>query len=263
MLIVPLRDRLSPDQWAAWNGIMRAALDLVRDGDPADPWLFHGTTAIQAGWVLRDGFSPSQLTGSAGMGFPSAEGVHWGHPSVASSFAGKWADSDNPPLLFAARASSVAASTPDGILRPDVFACSDCGCPRSYPDGLDHGHPDVPDYVLGAAGSLDGLEETEAGGLDVRDWQQSLACSGALTAPGGRHVPYLIMMAIPPDLPCHPDAAGRRSGRLAAKPPEWQRRYGAFVPPGMEASLDPRDADGARDVMTADDAMVRVFSPSP
>ena len=249
VFVTPLRDRIGREQREAWNVIQRAAFDLVRDGDPGDPWLFHGTCAISAGWILRDGFRPMHLHGAAGRGFPCGEGVYWGHPAVAASFAERWADSDNLPLLFAARSSAVAFSTPDGRIRPDYFACTDAGCPRAYPDGMDFGDPGIPGYDLGPAASLHGLAPAGEGGLAVGNWRQSLALSGAVTAPGGRHVPEFAMLAVSPELPCHPDAGRSRAMRLAERPEEWRRAYGDFVPPGMERSVDPRSADGARAVL--------------
>lgn len=247
MWIVPLHERLHPEQWTAWQGIQHAALELLRDGDLDDPWLFHGTAAIQAGWVLRNGFEPQHLFGAMGHGLPLEEGVYWGHPAIAAHFAERAADTDNLPAIFAARASDVARSTPDGLLHPDYFAAAEQGCPRSYPDGLRYDSPELPSYRLGTAGDCSRLPPNENGGIVPETWQQSLAAAGAVTAPDGRHVPHLALLCIPGHLPHHPDAAHRRIRRLAETHPLLrQARHGGQLPPGMEHSLDPRDTRGAR-----------------
>ena len=250
MWVPPLKEQLGPDLWHAWDTLKQQAFDLLgTDQDSEDPWLFHGTNAIRAGNILKDGFTPATLF-SANRTFPTTYGVYWGHPAIAASFAERFAAADNPPVIFAARASVVAMSTPDGVLRPDNFACEASGCPRSYPDGLDHESAAVPAYRMDAVAELAGLPPTEDGGRIVRTWQQSLCLSGAITAPDGRHVPELVLFAARDDVTLTSDATKLRGNRLRplSGMPDRLAKLD-LIAPGMELSIDPRMAVGARAVI--------------
>ena len=238
MFLRPTKDIIGQGPWHSWQASLRSAYAALGH-ETDDPILFHGTNAVSAGWILRDGFTPQHLFSMPCDRAPCMEGVYWGHPSVAAAFAVTHIRADSMPVLLAARASDVAASTPDGILRPDWFACMDAGCPRVWPDGMDWDSEGThPYFPMLSDRPYDDVEPT--------GWQQSLAWSGCVTAPDGRHVPNLVLLL--PECEWTADARLSRALVSSDAPIPWGRRFGQELPPGMESSMNPRATCGARTV---------------
>lgn len=181
--------------WQAFLDRMRAIEMAERDG--ADPWLFHGTSAIRAAWIRREGFRPSSLLiqadeNPARPGDPlAAQGVNWGTLNVAAWAAGRAAANDDPPAILAARLSALARA---GALVPDHYALG-TGCTggrgiyddRPYPDGEPPADP---------------------------DWREGLRWSGAIGVVGCARVAGMTFHEPLRDVPVHPDweEARRRRG---------------------------------------------------
>lgn len=76
--------------------------------EASDPWVFHGTSALKAAWIRREGFR--------GL---CADGVFWGRAAVATYFARNNSidHADDRPVVIACRLSKVLAS---GKAGPDI-----------------------------------------------------------------------------------------------------------------------------------------------
>lgn len=168
-------DNLTPAQRQAWDTYLdglRALEESARETD--DPWLFHGTSAINAAWIEREGFKPSLIRvypeGAAidPENPPPSEGVHWGTVNVAQWAAERASRySDDPPVILAARLSDLRAA---GDLMPDYQALE---------EGCSHG---------GSGRPYDNWDCADEGQSATYDWKRSLAVSGCVAVTGAAHI---------------------------------------------------------------------------
>ena len=211
MLVTPLNVLLTKPQKQHWDDLL-AHWRAVEATESEDPWVFHGTSCLRAGWIERDGFDPSHI-GEAGPG------VHWGSVNIAECFALRHIRYDDPPALLAARLSDVLAS---GIAVPDMAAV---------------------EQPMGEPFAVPFREWIE--GTEITSWNDTYELLGAFGILGGRHVANLRVLALP-NFPLHPEAVEARIERLD------DLAKGGFladitvaVPPGLEYPDHPDIADSS------------------
>ncbi len=198
-------------RWDAFVGRMRVIEAEERDGE--DPWLFHGTSAIRAAWIRREGFRPTFLLvqpehrprPDEPMG---ANGVNWGTVNVAAWAADRASANDDPPVMLAARLSDLRRA---GILAPDHFAIQN-GC-------------------SGGRGAYDDRRCPEGEPPVDPGWREGLAWSGALGVIGCVRVDGMAFHEPLADVAVHPGWAEARAER--AKGSGRARPSDRMPPPGM------------------------------
>lgn len=193
-------DNLTPEQKSRWNaGLddLRRVEEEARESD--DPWYFHGTSAIAAAWIRRDGFKPTHLlvrpeeAPRDPVRPHGADGVNWGTVNVAQWAAERKGQPDDPPVLLAARLSSLRRA---GRLVPDHFAWENSCC---------HG---------GSGRPYDACEWPEPWSEEP-DWRESVLVTGAFGVVGCARVDGLVLHAPLRDVGVHPDWEARRAERMA------------------------------------------------
>jgi hypothetical protein len=215
MFYVSPRTPEQQERWDAFTDGLRALERETRDSE--DPWLFHGTGAIAAAWIRREGFRPSnlQVRPEGEPGTPDAtaylKGVNWGSVNVACWAALKSSRSDDPPVILAARLSDLRRA---GTLVPDHAAWeTGCSASRGPYDDRRPSQGDLPSHP---------------------DWKQSLAIAGAIGVEGCRRVDSMVFHHPLRDMPVHPSWEEARAFRRSGDSP------GMPLPPRGMAEATPR-----------------------
>jgi hypothetical protein len=178
MFFIPPSTLMDDDQRCKWTDIETQLRNLQAASDPADPWLFHGTSQKSAISIVESGFDAKKSyvyrpgPGPDRSGGDILQCAYWSSSvDMALKFATKKAGAETGfPVLFVAKASDLSKA---GALVPDYNTREiDCNfAPDAWPT----------------------------------DWKDSLTKLGAIAVVDCGHVPNLQVHCPSGDIYQYPD----------------------------------------------------------